>query len=107
MAVSPDFWRGRKVLLTGHTGFKGGWLALWLRQLGADLRGLGNDQPGGGALGVILCCKRARHQSQPRPVAGQRCHDDAIGKLQRACRQRVKKGKGRRRAVGRVHGKHP
>ncbi|NMZ69173.1 CDP-glucose 4,6-dehydratase [Pseudomonas peli] len=39
MAVNPDFWRGRKVLLTGHTGFKGGWLALWLRQLGADLRG--------------------------------------------------------------------
>ena len=36
MAVSPDFWNGRKVLLTGHTGFKGGWLALWLRQLGAD-----------------------------------------------------------------------
>lgn len=39
MAVSPVFWKGRKVLLTGHTGFKGGWLALWLRQLGADLRG--------------------------------------------------------------------
>lgn len=39
MAVSPAFWRGRKVLLTGHTGFKGGWLALWLRHLGADLRG--------------------------------------------------------------------
>jgi CDP-glucose 4,6-dehydratase len=39
MAVTPAFWKGRKVLLTGHTGFKGGWLALWLRQLGADLRG--------------------------------------------------------------------
>lgn len=40
MAVSPLFWKGRKVLLTGHTGFKGGWLALWLRQLGADVHGL-------------------------------------------------------------------
>lgn len=39
MAVTPAFWIGRKVLLTGHTGFKGGWLALWLRQLGADVRG--------------------------------------------------------------------
>jgi CDP-glucose 4,6-dehydratase len=39
MAITPAFWQGRKVLLTGHTGFKGGWLALWLRQLGADLRG--------------------------------------------------------------------
>jgi len=35
-----DFWRGRRVLLTGHTGFKGGWLALWLHELGADVYGL-------------------------------------------------------------------
>lgn len=34
-----EFWAGKKVFLTGHTGFKGGWLALWLRQLGADVRG--------------------------------------------------------------------
>jgi CDP-glucose 4,6-dehydratase len=34
------FWRGKRVLLTGHTGFKGAWLALWLRQLGADVTGL-------------------------------------------------------------------
>ncbi len=40
MALSPAFWAGRRVLLTGHTGFKGGWLAVWLRQLGAELRGL-------------------------------------------------------------------
>lgn len=35
-----DFWRGRRVLLTGHTGFKGGWLALWLKELGAEVHGL-------------------------------------------------------------------
>jgi CDP-glucose 4,6-dehydratase len=37
--VSPDpsFWRGRRVLLTGHTGFKGSWLALWLLELGAEV----------------------------------------------------------------------
>ncbi len=34
------FWRGRRVLLTGHTGFKGGWLALLLRKLGAGVAGL-------------------------------------------------------------------
>ena len=32
-----DFWRGRRVLLTGHTGFKGSWLLLWLQHLGAQL----------------------------------------------------------------------
>ncbi len=36
---SPDFWRGRRVLLTGHTGFKGSWTALWLKQLGARTTG--------------------------------------------------------------------
>ena len=35
-----DFWRGRRVLLTGHTGFKGAWLALWLHKLGAQVTGL-------------------------------------------------------------------
>jgi len=36
---SPDFWRGRRVLLTGHTGFKGSWTALWLNKLGAATTG--------------------------------------------------------------------
>lgn len=37
---SPDFWRGRRVLLSGHTGFKGAWLTLWLTRLGAEVHGL-------------------------------------------------------------------
>src|SRR5258708_40179037 len=37
----PSFWAGKRVLLTGHTGFKGSWLALWLRRLGADVVGIG------------------------------------------------------------------
>jgi CDP-glucose 4,6-dehydratase len=36
---SPAFWRGQRVFITGHTGFKGGWLALWLKQLGAEVTG--------------------------------------------------------------------
>lgn len=40
LVMDPAFWRGRRVLLTGHTGFKGSWLALWLHRLGADITGL-------------------------------------------------------------------
>jgi CDP-glucose 4,6-dehydratase len=40
MKPDADFWRGRRVLLTGHTGFKGGWLALWLTRLGAVVTGV-------------------------------------------------------------------
>lgn len=40
MYPDPSFWRGKHVLLTGHTGFKGAWLALWLQRLGAQVTGL-------------------------------------------------------------------
>lgn len=36
----PGFWRGKRVLLTGHTGFKGSWAAIWLHRLGAAVTGL-------------------------------------------------------------------
>ena len=36
---SLKFWMNKKVLVTGHTGFKGGWLSLWLSHLGADVLG--------------------------------------------------------------------
>ncbi|GLK59733.1 CDP-glucose 4,6-dehydratase [Azotobacter vinelandii DJ] len=39
-AASVNFWQGKRVLLTGHTGFKGGWLALWLQRLGAVVTGI-------------------------------------------------------------------
>ena len=37
--MKPSFWRGKRVLLTGHTGFKGSWLALWLHTLEAEVVG--------------------------------------------------------------------
>ena len=39
-ALDPAFWQGKRVLLTGHTGFKGSWAAIWLARLGADVTGL-------------------------------------------------------------------
>ena len=38
-SVDRNFWRGRRVFITGHTGFKGSWLTLWLAELGAVVRG--------------------------------------------------------------------
>jgi len=43
--LDPTFWRGRRVLLTGHTGFKGAWLSLWLQSLGAQLTGFSLGAP--------------------------------------------------------------
>ncbi len=40
VTADAAFWRGRRVLVTGHTGFKGSWLRLWLERLGADVTGL-------------------------------------------------------------------
>lgn len=39
MALNPDFWAGKRVFLTGHTGFKGSWLSLWLQRMGAEVSG--------------------------------------------------------------------
>jgi CDP-glucose 4,6-dehydratase len=46
-AVNPsrNFWNGRRVLVLGHTGFKGSWLCLWLHRLGADVAGLALPPP--------------------------------------------------------------
>jgi CDP-glucose 4,6-dehydratase len=44
-SVDPPFWRNRRVLLTGHTGFKGAWLSLWLHSLGARLTGISLAAP--------------------------------------------------------------
>ena len=43
MSVPTSSWQGRRVFLTGHTGFKGGWLALWLASKGAIVRGYALD----------------------------------------------------------------
>ena len=43
--VNRQFWHGKKVLVTGHTGFKGGWLSLWLSSLGARVHGYSLEPP--------------------------------------------------------------
>lgn len=43
--MNPAFWNGKRVFVTGHTGFKGGWLVLWLRRLGAEVTGFALAPP--------------------------------------------------------------
>ena len=49
-ALDPQFWRDRSVLVTGHTGFKGSWLALWLESLGARVYGVASRPVGDRSL---------------------------------------------------------
>ena len=39
MGINTSFWKKKKVFVTGHTGFKGGWLSLWLQSLDAEVFG--------------------------------------------------------------------
>jgi CDP-glucose 4,6-dehydratase len=48
--VDPGFWRDRRVLITGHSGFKGVWLTLWLQALGARVSGFSGPPPSGPSL---------------------------------------------------------
>jgi CDP-glucose 4,6-dehydratase len=54
----PAFWSGRRVLVTGHTGFKGGWLTRWLEALGAEVSGFsrreGGDVTDAAAVGAAV-----------------------------------------------------
>jgi CDP-glucose 4,6-dehydratase len=43
--VDPAFWAGKRVFLTGHTGFKGSWMALWLQKMGAQVTGFALEPP--------------------------------------------------------------
>lgn len=43
--MNPSFWKDKKVFITGHTGFKGGWLSLWLQEMGAVVKGYSLSAP--------------------------------------------------------------
>lgn len=51
--VDPGFWNNKKVYLTGHTGFKGSWIALWLQQMGANVKGFALAPPTDPALFTV------------------------------------------------------
>ncbi len=54
VVIDAAFWRGRKVAITGHTGFKGAWLSLWLLDLGADVAGFSGHAPSEPSLAHLV-----------------------------------------------------
>lgn len=58
MGVDAAFWAGRRVLVTGNTGFKGSWLTLWLLEMGAEVHGLAPGPPTDPSLYEIAALSR-------------------------------------------------
>jgi CDP-glucose 4,6-dehydratase len=56
--VGPAFWHGRRVFVTGHTGFKGSWLCLWLQAMGAEVSGYALAPAATPALFEVACVGR-------------------------------------------------
>ncbi len=79
-AVDPGFWRDRRVLLTGHTGFKGAWLTLWLGSLGARVTGFSAGAPPGESLFE----PGARAGRGAANIAGDVCDAGAVEEAMRA-----------------------
>jgi CDP-glucose 4,6-dehydratase len=71
--VDPAFWRDRSVLITGHSGFKGAWLALWLQSLGARVTGFSAGSPTDPSIYQL-----ARVGEEMQSVDGDVCEPDAI-----------------------------
>src|SRR5690242_3291220 len=61
--MNSAFWSGRKVLVTGHTGFKGSWLCMWLDRLGADVVGYALEPPTQPSLFVTASVESCLHAS--------------------------------------------
>jgi CDP-glucose 4,6-dehydratase len=83
-AVDPDFWRDRRVLVTGHTGFKGSWLSLWLQSLGARVTGFSNGVPTEPSLYEL-----ARVAEGMESIGGDVRDPDAIAKALADCEPEV------------------
>lgn len=62
--INHGFWRGKRVFLTGHTGFKGSWLSIWLIELGAEVYGYALDPPTDPSLFIAAQLEKKIHSIQ-------------------------------------------
>jgi len=84
MGLNPAFWRGKRVFLTGHTGFKGSWLSLWLQFLGAELTGFALPSPTNPSLFEAANIGQAMHS-----VTGDICTLEALHRAMQECRPEI------------------
>lgn len=84
-ALNGEFWRGRKVLVTGHTGFKGAWLSLWLQRLGAEVSGFALKPPTDPSLYAVAKVAEGMHAS----VEGDVRDGDAVTRAFARCQPEV------------------
>jgi CDP-glucose 4,6-dehydratase len=82
-ANSPttDFWRGRTVLVTGHTGFKGAWLSLWGQALGAQVVGFSRGIPSEPSLYGVARVGEGLHESIEGDIRDAQALEDALARV--------------------------
>jgi CDP-glucose 4,6-dehydratase len=85
VALNSSFWQGRRVLLTGHTGFKGSWLSLWLQKMGARIAGFALPPGPGPSLFELASVAERLEQS----VYADICNLDRLSGLVRCFRPEV------------------
>ncbi|MDO8298706.1 CDP-glucose 4,6-dehydratase [Lacisediminimonas sp.] len=82
--MTPGFWRGKRVFMTGHTGFKGSWMSLWLQSLGAELTGYALKPPTTPSL-----FEQARVAEGMRSIDGDIRELDALTRAMQAARPEI------------------
>ena len=70
--MNPDFWRDRRVFITGHTGFKGSWLCMLLHRVGANVAGYALDPPTQPSLFALARVHELKKQPHAQQVAWSR-----------------------------------
>lgn len=79
MGLNRTFWRDKSVFITGHTGFKGGWLALWLQKMGATVSGYSLAPPTKPNLYSVACVEKNIHS-----ITADVCKLDLLQKTMKA-----------------------
>ncbi len=82
--MTTSFWRGRRVFVTGHTGFKGSWLSLWLQKLGAEITGYALSPPTNPSLFEV-----ARVEGGMRSIIADVRDPEALAKAMREIRPEI------------------